>query len=922
MIQLESGNGDGQSHTCYVGSYRVDQAPFNLCAGFRTCEEGYYCEEGIKKPCPGGYFGNSSGLITSSCSGMCSDGYYCTNSSIIPNQNKCGGSQYYCPAGSDKPLIVMNGYYSVDRNGLDSVESAEIRSAIKICPLGSYCINGSKYSCPGGFYGNSHGLFVRNCSEICPEGFYCPVGAVMAQSHPCGQTPQYYCPTGSEYPLQTPLGYFATQSFALNGGGYGSIIICPAGSYCVNGIRYDCPAGRFGGIIQQYNVSCSGPCEEGFYCPAGSVSSRQIQCDSTSLYCPPNSSIPTRVSIGYYTYGAENDYNVGMTVHADNLNNINMRLGLSRTGQKPCEPGYYCLEDGIKRKCPSGRYGSESQLSSSLCNGYCKLGYYCYDGSISPIEHMCGGSNKFCPEGSATPQTVHVGYYSVLGEDDNTRGAERRCEPGFYCRNGIKRVCDAGFWGGEFGQIQSNCSGLCSPGYYCPLGSISSREVMCGDPNRFCAGGNSKPSTVNPGYYSTGGNESVRTSQVIAPIGHYAISGLLYTCSAGRYGANQGLHTADCSGPCNIPGYYCPTGSISPVMKYCGGDDVYCPSGTVAPIKVHTGFFTADYLYETCPPGKWRNLTYPERDFHNLNYSVFPTKHVLPDCQLCPDGTYKSIIGDDYSLCIPCNSNTRFVSSVSSRITCDCTRVVRSGYINYYNISSSLCVEYDISSFHLLSAFDWNTNTSLTRYQQFPCQPGHYCMNGLQYKCPSGYFGSQGQEIRPLCEGLCAVGYYCLSASVSPYSIACGAANLICPLGSSSPTLVPPGYYSNEDVKKGHSYPRFSLGFAEIPFLTQRWFGAEEFRSYQTICPVGFYCPGDGKRYICKSGTFTNEEGTILANCKGFCERGYYCLEGSSSSTQFQCGNASVYCPTGSPHPENVHDGFYSAFSGPNAGEQ
>lgn len=42
---------------------------------------------------------------------------------------------------------------------------------------------------------------------------------------------------------------------------------------------------------------------------------------------------------------------------------------------------------------------------------------------------------------------------SVLGEDKYTRGAERRCEPGFYCENGEKFSCAAGFYGDSFGLV-------------------------------------------------------------------------------------------------------------------------------------------------------------------------------------------------------------------------------------------------------------------------------------------------------------------------------------------------------------------------------------------------------------------------------------------------------------------------------------
>ena len=115
---------------------------------------------------------------------------------------------------------------------------------------------------------------------------------------------------------------------------------------------------------------------------------------------------------------------------------------------------------------------------------------------------------------------------AVLGSSLNTRGGERPCEPGYYCADdAIKRACPPGYWGGEFALVRlfyyvlraihtsdvnwwlqsvKNCSGLCSEGYYCPLGSASAFEVMCGDPGRYCPEGAGKPIDVTVGYYSIG----------------------------------------------------------------------------------------------------------------------------------------------------------------------------------------------------------------------------------------------------------------------------------------------------------------------------------------------------------------------------------------------------------------------------------
>jgi hypothetical protein len=53
-------------------------------------------------------------------------------------------------------------------------------------------------------------------------------------------------------------------------------------------------------------------------------------------------------------------------------------------------------------------------------------------------------------------------------------------------------------------QISPNCTGVCLPGYYCPEGSISSSEIMCGEPNRYCPGADYRPTSVRTGYYSIG----------------------------------------------------------------------------------------------------------------------------------------------------------------------------------------------------------------------------------------------------------------------------------------------------------------------------------------------------------------------------------------------------------------------------------
>jgi hypothetical protein len=111
--------------------------------------------------------------------------------------------------------------------------------------------------------------------------------------------------------------------------------------------------------------------------------------------------------------------------------------------------------------------------------------------------------------------------------------------------------------------MNSNCSGICTPGYICPVGSSRSTQEVCGGTHVYCPLGSSLPTLVSVGYFTTGGtNESTRYNQTICPVGHYCDQGQVIECPPGRYGAVQGMSSSDCSGPC-AAGYYCPSASVS-----------------------------------------------------------------------------------------------------------------------------------------------------------------------------------------------------------------------------------------------------------------------------------------------------------------------------------------------------------------------
>ena len=75
---------------------------------------GSYAFLGLENLCPGGYFGDSEGLSTVFCSGLCAPGFFCPPGSSSGYMKRCGGDNFFCPKGSSEPLIVYSGYYTAD----------------------------------------------------------------------------------------------------------------------------------------------------------------------------------------------------------------------------------------------------------------------------------------------------------------------------------------------------------------------------------------------------------------------------------------------------------------------------------------------------------------------------------------------------------------------------------------------------------------------------------------------------------------------------------------------------------------------------------------------------------------------------------------------------------------------------------------
>ena len=233
---------------------------------------GEYCVGGVgaPTPCPGGVFGNASGLRTSECSGGCAPGFFCPPGSVdgAAPGSVCPGAAVFCPPRSAAPHDVFVGAYSDPPGGVGAVRQ-------RPCPVGSYCAGGVRSPCPPGRFGDQPVETSPLCSGPCAPGYYCGPGSVSRDAAPCGP-PSLYCPESSGAPRPVPPGHYSVASAAA--------VPCEAGRYCVNGSAAECGAGRYGDSRGLASLACSGVCDDGWLCGAGSTSATAAPCPLGS-YC-------------------------------------------------------------------------------------------------------------------------------------------------------------------------------------------------------------------------------------------------------------------------------------------------------------------------------------------------------------------------------------------------------------------------------------------------------------------------------------------------------------------------------------------------------------------------------------------------------------------------------------------------------------
>lgn len=493
-----------------------------LMAAQSLCERGFYCNQGVKKACPAGTYGDMDGLSlenmrvidTEVLDVTRDDDTYAVVTAITTAT----------PSSSPTTASVVNTSVVYNENAWCS----------GYCARGFYCpLNSTspyQVPCPAGRYGNRVGLKDAKCSGVCPLGHYCPSGSVIPQ--PC-RSGIFGNRTGLTSHHCNPYCYdnkmvMSSQIIGLADLGLSSSLLQEDVAKLSLVQQQQLVSSQFNNDNCRDNL-----CEAGYYCREASISAREHECGSVDVFCPIGSSQPTPVQTGYYTitsFSAASYAELSITgvsggssVIPDDSGTTDMKFAHVRTSERKCEPGHYCV-GGVRYPCPAGVYGESSGLSDPACTDACPIGFYCPESTVDKFEYRC----------------------------------------------------PAGRYGSVTGLTDSSCSGRCTAGYYCPEQSTSPTQIECGYNNSipnsvFCYEGSTAPSVVHPGFYSVGNDRTRRTDEVECPLGAYCSEGIVFDCPAGRYGITSRLETSNCSGLCQA-GFYCPPGSTS-------RNEIPCPKG-------------------------------------------------------------------------------------------------------------------------------------------------------------------------------------------------------------------------------------------------------------------------------------------------------------------------------------------------------
>jgi hypothetical protein len=512
--RYKSSNGNASCQGCVNGAITTSIASTSIHSC--ECDAGYYgnasstttvpwcsiCPAGtwsikgssVCSLCSMGSFGSTSGSTSSSCTGICSIGYYCPAGSTNSTAMSCPLHQTtVLPGGA---AVIAECFCQPGYSGPNGGQC-------QACVAGLYSTSGGNSACLpclAGRFGSSIAAASPYCDGECPINHYCRAGTVVPKeckvnsiapvnsttSRSCTCAPGLFGPNSTNTACSTcPIGayclggdtYSLCSNIAANlttfiigatspelcacqpgytgTNGLGPCIACVTGKYSSiggNASCIDCQAGRYGNSTSLISSLCDATCPIDHYCPSGTIQ---------PISCPLNTTTRTSSVIGTQSGSG------GISIM-----DCRCKAGFTGSGGDTCDV------------CSVGRY--KSIEGSSLCINCLS------NTSSSPVASTSLGD-----------------CVCIAGHSGAAGGYCPACLPGSYSLGGDNACvsCPSGRYGSSRALTSSICDGECSSGYYCPAGSISSTEYACPYPNSMSPNGSSSANQCicNAGYTGVNG---------------------------------------------------------------------------------------------------------------------------------------------------------------------------------------------------------------------------------------------------------------------------------------------------------------------------------------------------------------------------------------------------------------------------------
>ena len=663
--------------------------------------------------------------------------------------------------------------------------------------------------------------------------------------------------------------------------------MCGYGSYACDGncrrkrMKYQCNGlgGLAANCIREYNWEYNN-CAQGTVC-SGSTCSSGL-CSTGSWVCDGNCQ-RDRDSLS-----CDGGNNCTYNVHEDQ----NCAAGTACSGGT-CGSGTYC---DTADHCTGNTYYSNRQCNGSNSCTYDVTDIGCCQSSKCSSHYYCQESNHACTYLTTCAEANSgFGYNPQESNEDLWNECTQGSNTSYGCRSnycsGSSYACGA----------QTSGDGGC-PNCY-----------TCSDPDIACE------------YHNEG--------TVDGCTGTYTCSGFTKrywnACNGTGSCADVDSGAADCSGTCAS---YCVGGSCintdtdpgtctaSTNARVSSDGDGHCTSAVCESDGSANGescIINGDCASNNCRTGSDRSNKYCAANDKECGQSG----------------------GDGYD-------TNEYDNSANAKCIGTDTWACKGGY--YY---TSSCIVADIG-WYSLDGDDERTQCATGYYGSSTTNSASTCDD----LCLAGYYGSSTGNTTSTCDGECTAGYYCLAGSISATENECGLGNY-CPSGSGSATPCDVDSYSavttaisctacpsdsdtngvtgsDSDLDcscDGGYYDATGDAYGRGCIITEAGYYsvdndnthsqctagyyclAGSISATQNECGLGNYCPfGSGSATPCPAGTYGSTTTLTSPVCTDVCTAGYYCLAGSTSATENECGLGN-YCPSGSGSATPCPAGTYGS---------